>query len=159
MDTQPTTTDFLRQATHFVSYAAFLHIKRYGSSIMPPKSNKERVHWTDEEITALIDYLHSHRSEGEGGSFKMPSYQGAVQHIQPLHRQGGPKNGINVKEKFNKVSLTFFFEILTSYFLNRSRSTGELSMTIEEDPVCPGIPHKVDFLLRRRMIWPSFGNT
>ena len=65
---------------------------------------KERAHWTDKEVSALVDYLHAHRSEAEGGSFKKQTYQGAVLHIQPLRTQGGPKDFNSVKEKFTKVS-------------------------------------------------------
>lgn len=65
---------------------------------------KERVHWTEDEITALVDYLHEHRSEAEGGSFKKQTYQGAVSLLQSLHTQGGPKDANSVKEKFTKVS-------------------------------------------------------
>jgi hypothetical protein len=107
MSSQPTATDYLRQATHYISYAALLHLKRYGPSafqFMAPTSTKERVHWTEDEISALVDYLHAHRSEAEGGSFKKQTYQGAVSHLQPLHKQGAPKDANSVKEKFTKVS-------------------------------------------------------
>jgi hypothetical protein len=103
MSNQPTTTDYLRQATHFISYATLLHLRHYGSAFMAP-SQKNRVHWTDDEISALVDYLHSHRSEAEGGLFKKQTYQGAVLHLQPFHRQGGLKDVNSVKEKFTKVS-------------------------------------------------------
>lgn len=104
MSSQPA-TDYLRQAAHFISYATFLHLKHYGSALMAPtKSAKARVHWTEEEISALVDYLHAHRSEGEGGSFKKQTFQGAVIHLQPLHKQGAQKDANSVKEKFTKVS-------------------------------------------------------
>lgn len=64
---QPTTTDYLWQATHFINYAAFLHLKHYRSALMAPSKSKDRVHWTDEDISALVDYLYHHQSEGEGG--------------------------------------------------------------------------------------------
>jgi hypothetical protein len=102
---QPTTTEYLRQATHFINYAAFLHFKRFHSVLMaPPQSSKECVHWTEDEIYALVEYLYDHRSEGEGGTFKKQTYQGASSHLQPLRKQGGPKDATNVKEKFSKVS-------------------------------------------------------
>ena len=105
MSSQPTTTDYLHQATHFVSYAVLLHLKCYGSNLMASSQPaKEHAHWTDEEVSALVDYLHAHQSEAEGGSFKKQTYQGAVLHIQPLHTQGGPKDFNSVKEKFTKVS-------------------------------------------------------
>ena len=104
MTSQPTTTDFLWQATHFDSYAAFLHLKRYNSALMSSSQPKERVHWTNEELLALVDYLHSHRHEAEGSAFKKPTFQGAVSHLQPFRKQGAPKDVNSVKEKFAKVS-------------------------------------------------------
>ena len=65
---------------------------------------KEHVHWTDEEISALVDYLYDHRAEAEGGSFKKQTYQGAVTYLKPFHKQGGPKDSTSIKEKFTKVS-------------------------------------------------------
>lgn len=104
MSSQPTTTDYLRQATDYISYAVLLHLKHYGSALMAPSQPKERAHWTDDEISALVDYLHAHRSEAEGGSFKKQTYQGALVHLQPLLKQGGPKDMNCIKEKFTKVS-------------------------------------------------------
>ena len=109
MSSQPTATDFLRQATHFVSYATFFHLRQLGSSIMAPSQAKERVHWTDEEISALIDYLHSQRSKAEGAAFSKQVFQGAVSHLQPFHKQGGRKDVASVKEKFSKVSFLTIF--------------------------------------------------
>jgi hypothetical protein len=103
MSTQQTAADFLLQATHFISYAALLHLKRYGSAFMAPSQPKERVHWTEEEVGQLVEYLHHHRSEGEGGSFKKQTYQGAASHLQAFHKQGGHKDANSVKEKFTKV--------------------------------------------------------
>ena len=104
MSYQPTTADYLRHTTHFISYATLLHLKRYCSSVTTTMAPKERVHWTDEEISALIDYLYDHQAEGEGGSFKRQTYQGAATHIQPFLKQGGLKDANSVKEKFAKVS-------------------------------------------------------
>ena len=70
---------------------------------MAPTQPKECVHWTEEEIFDLVDYLHAHQSEAEGGSFKKQMYQGAVSHIQSLCKQGGPKDVASVKEKFTKA--------------------------------------------------------
>jgi hypothetical protein len=79
---------------------------------MASSQPKERVHWTDEEVSALVDYLHQHQSEAElaaeGRSFKKQTFQGAASHIQPLHKQGAPKNANHVKEKFTKVSNKIF---------------------------------------------------
>ena len=106
MSTQPTATDFLWQATHFISYAALLHIKHYSSALMAPTQSKERVQWTDEEVKALVDYLHDHRSKAEGGAFNKQTFQGAALHLQPLHKHGGPKDATSIKEKYGKVSAT-----------------------------------------------------
>ena len=107
MSSQPSTTDFLRQASNFVSYAAYLHFERYSVvySMAPEASQaKEHVHWTDEEVSALIDYLYSKKSKADGAAFNRQIFQGAVEHIQPLLKQGCWKGVDHVKEKFKKVS-------------------------------------------------------
>ena len=111
MSSHPTITDFIRQASNFVSYAAYLHLERYGLAYgMAPEASqasKERVHWTDEETFALVDYLNSkkYKNENAGASFSKQTFQGAIIHLQPFYKQGGPKDVTSVKEKFNKVSL------------------------------------------------------
>lgn len=89
---------------------------------MAPAQSKERVHWTDEETLALVEYLHGHRSEAEGGAFKKQTFQGAVSHLQPLHKQGGPKDANNIKEKFTKVSTNTRKN--THTYFNRSKNNG-----------------------------------
>ena len=61
MNSQPTATDYLQRVTHFISYTTLSHLKRYNFAFttMAPTS-KEHVHWTDEEITALVNYLYDH---------------------------------------------------------------------------------------------------
>ena len=91
MSSQPSTTDFLRQASNFVSYAAYLHFERYSAvySMAPEASQaKEHVHWTDEEVSTLINYLYSKKSKADGAAFNRQIFQGAVKHIQPLLKQG-----------------------------------------------------------------------
>lgn len=119
MTSQPTATDFLREATHFVSYAAFLHLKRYNSVLTMSSQSKGRVHWTEEEVSALVDYLHDKHSEGEGGAFKKTTFQGAVSHLKPFHKHGAPKDANSVKEKFTKVS----FKLNKFHFFQNNNSS------------------------------------
>ncbi|KIN97526.1 hypothetical protein M404DRAFT_970521, partial [Pisolithus tinctorius Marx 270] len=47
----------------------------------------KRADWTAEETTALIKYLHVHRSEcADAGNFRQVTYVNAAEHIRPLHR-------------------------------------------------------------------------
>ena len=82
---------------------------------MAPTS-KEHVHWTDEEITALVNYLYDHWAEGEGGSFKKQTYQGAVTYLQPVHKQGGLKDFNSIKEKFTKVSDNLKYWMMLNWY-------------------------------------------
>lgn len=114
-NTQQTTADYLQLATQYIAWAAQLHLKYYSFRFMPPKaSGTERVHWTPEETTAIVDFLHAHQSEGEGGSFKKQTYHAALQHIVPLHKKGGPKSFNSVKDKFRSVSHGICFQSLNT---------------------------------------------
>ena len=75
---------------------------------LPAKPPRERkVHWSDQEMTHLIQYLHEHRSEGgDGGAFKIPKLNAAVQHFASLHTpdaSGDPKTAKQVKNKWDGV--------------------------------------------------------
>ena len=121
MDSQSSSTDYLRLATHFISWAFFLHLKRYTPVFMPPKQSKPRAHWNDAETSALIDYLHAHRSEAEGGaSFPTKTYNGALEYIKNLnlHTQGAEKTVQHVKDKTKLVSNKFMSIETLLIFLN-----------------------------------------
>ena len=78
MNSQPTAADYLWQVTHFISYATLLHLKQYCSALttMATQSTRECVHWTETEISELVDYLYDHRSEDEGGAFQETNLSG-----------------------------------------------------------------------------------
>jgi hypothetical protein len=58
-----------------------------------------------EEVGALIDYLHQHRSQRtNGGNFKDTTFTGAVEHIKTFYSSGKPKDIKSVKYKWGMVS-------------------------------------------------------
>jgi hypothetical protein len=70
---------------------------------LPTPSSK--AHWTDLEVTELINYLNIHRSEGEQGNFKVSTYVGAAAHISPHLVHGPPKTNKMCKTKWSLVSV------------------------------------------------------
>ena len=71
----------------------------------PPKERK--AHWSDQEMTQLIQYLHEHRSEGgDGGNFKNLTLNAAAWHLASLctpDASGDPKTAKQVKNKLDGV--------------------------------------------------------
>jgi hypothetical protein len=62
------------------------------------------VVWTQEDETALIDFLIAHKSEaGDGLNFKGSVWTAAAAHMQPVTTKGGPKNGDKCKAKWGRV--------------------------------------------------------
>ena len=62
------------------------------------------VIWTQEDETALIDFLIAHKSEaGDGLNFKQSVWTVAAAHLQPITTKGGPKNGDKCKTKWGRV--------------------------------------------------------
>ena len=60
--------------------------------------------WTREEVDALVDYLHQHRSERtEGGGFKDSTFSGAVQHLQGFYSGGKSKDIKSIKYKWGTI--------------------------------------------------------
>ncbi|KAG6372411.1 hypothetical protein JVT61DRAFT_7884 [Boletus reticuloceps] len=64
-----------------------------------------QARWSLEEITALVDYLHTHRSEGNGaGGFKSATFTGAVKHLEPFHVAGSKVKDVkSVKYKWGAL--------------------------------------------------------
>ena len=64
--------------------------------------------WGEEETTQLVEYLWEHQSEGgDGGTFKNPTINAAVQHLISLRLPGAlgsPRNVKQVKTKWQGVS-------------------------------------------------------
>ena len=79
--------------------------------MLPPQSTK--AHWTDIEVTELIAYLYTHRSEGEQGNFKVSTYAGAAAHISGYLVQGPPKTMKMCKTKWSSVSVYFLIAIIS----------------------------------------------
>ena len=120
MDSQ-SSTDYLHLTTHFISWAFFIHLKQYTTAFMPPKQSRPCVHWNNAETLALIDYLHAHQSEAEGGvSFLTKTYNGALKYIKNLnlHTQGAKKTVQHVKHKTKVVSNKFLSIEMLLIFLN-----------------------------------------
>jgi hypothetical protein len=80
-------------------------------------SNQGKVphaQWSDNEITALVDYLYEHRSNAEGGgSFKTKVLADAADYINnnedlATTRMGPPKTAKSVRNKWTSVCLELF---------------------------------------------------
>ncbi|KIK11733.1 hypothetical protein PISMIDRAFT_122166, partial [Pisolithus microcarpus 441] len=68
---------------------------------MPPKSSGPKASWNDQEVHALIHYLHEHRAEaGDNGNFKNSTYHSASQYIAQYHTSGPAKSAAMVKNKW-----------------------------------------------------------
>jgi len=65
--------------------------------------DREKAHWNEHEVTALIDYLHVHRAEGEAGNFKPKTFNAAADHITPYLSHGPKKVGKMCKTKWASV--------------------------------------------------------
>jgi hypothetical protein len=61
--------------------------------------------WVLPEETSFIQYLVDNFSEaGDGGNFKMPTFEAAAMHIAPLHQRGAAKTGKMCQTKYTAVS-------------------------------------------------------
>ena len=62
------------------------------------------VIWTQEEETALINFLITHKSEaGDGVNFKPSVWTATAIHMQPVTTKGGPKHADKCKAKWGRV--------------------------------------------------------
>jgi hypothetical protein len=51
---------------------------QYAIFLMSQQQEKEKAHWNELEVRNMIDYLYEQQSQvGEGGNFKMTTYNGA----------------------------------------------------------------------------------
>jgi hypothetical protein len=68
--------------------------------------------WTSAEEAALVDYLVDNRAEaGDGGSFKIPTFQQALPHLTHLHKSGPIKTAKICKNKYNVVCFLAFLVV------------------------------------------------
>ena len=75
------------------------------ASTQATTSSAERAQWNDQEVTALVDYLHEHRAEaGDGGSFKGSTFNAAATQLVPFLTSGPKKTGTMCKTKWLSVS-------------------------------------------------------
>ena len=72
---------------------------------LPGRTNdKEKAQWNGTEINALINYLYVHRSEvGDGGNFKIVTFNATAIYIGPHLTQGPTKTGKMCKTKWLSV--------------------------------------------------------
>ncbi|KAI6106309.1 hypothetical protein EDD16DRAFT_1524008, partial [Pisolithus croceorrhizus] len=71
------------------------------SSSMPPKSSGPKASWNEQEVSALIHYLHQHQAEaGDNGNFKSPTYNTAADHITQYLTSRPPKTAAMVRNKW-----------------------------------------------------------
>ena len=92
----------------------------YTSMLMIPQSNSlPKAQWNEQEVTALLEYLNGHKSEaGDGGSFKMSTFNVAAVHIQQHLTQGPVKTGKMCKTKWNMVCLLLYYSSSFSTLTN-----------------------------------------
>lgn len=69
-----------------------------------PSGPSPKAFWNDEEVAALIAYLHEHRFETEGaGNFKDPAWNGAANNISSMLTRGPPKTAKMCQNKWVSV--------------------------------------------------------
>ncbi|KAG2364753.1 hypothetical protein BDR07DRAFT_1278880 [Suillus spraguei] len=77
---------------------------------------KEKAFWTEPEVTALVDYLHEHRSEhAEGGNFKIVIFNEAAKAIAPKRAQGPLKTGKMCPTKWTSVRCYHIYNAIDKY--------------------------------------------
>jgi hypothetical protein len=85
------------------------------SVLLMPKDTK--AVWSLEETTAFVDYLHDNRAKaGEGGNFKMTTFNSAAEAIAPFLKMGPRKTDKMCKTKW--LSVSNMFSLLATTQLN-----------------------------------------
>ncbi|KAG0701983.1 hypothetical protein DFH29DRAFT_875514 [Suillus ampliporus] len=75
----------------------------------PPQPKVPHAQWNDNEVTALVNYLYEHRTEGEGGGgFKQHSFNNAAEYLNTkedlkANWQGPPKTWSSVRNKWTTI--------------------------------------------------------
>lgn len=76
------------------------------SAILLMSGQTPKAQWNDQEILALVDYLETNKSQGEGaGSFKDSTFSGAVTAVSPFLSGGPPKTVKHCKTKWASVCI------------------------------------------------------
>jgi len=69
-----------------------------------PTTRGPTAQWNDEETKALVAYLLAHKSEmGDGGTYKMETFNAAANAIAMHHTLGPEKTGKRCKTKWRAV--------------------------------------------------------
>jgi len=69
-----------------------------------PTTRGPTAQWNDEETKALVAYLLAHKSEmGDGGTYKMGTFNAAANAIATHHNLGPEKTGKMCKTKWRAV--------------------------------------------------------
>ena len=71
-------------------------------------ATKKNANWTLADKTALLDFLIEHKSEGDSGGFKKPTWTAAAVEVNKSVTIGGRKTFDSCKSKFRSVRLFFF---------------------------------------------------
>jgi len=121
--------------THrYAVFAALVHLSRCLSYSMEtlsapaPPSQKESASWTDEDVNALVNYLHRSRATTEGSNFNREVFRKAAVHLEGIRTKGGPKDTTNTKSKWSNVRLAIFTLQIISDGWGRLRLNGVLSI-------------------------------
>ncbi|KIN93818.1 hypothetical protein M404DRAFT_170082, partial [Pisolithus tinctorius Marx 270] len=78
------------------------------------EEESKHAKWTNEEVAALIDYLHTNHSErADAGNFQQATYAKAAESICKLHRSSKIKDSKNVSIKWG--SLKHMYNAIMTY--------------------------------------------
>lgn len=90
-------------------YTTLLMATSVSTSSTGPTVASERANWSDEEVTALVNYLYANRAAAGdgGGNFKQAIFNAAAAEIAPLLKQGAKKTGAMCKKKWQSVKQAF----------------------------------------------------
>ena len=81
----------------------------------PASSRGPSVQWNEAENAALLDYLVEHKSEiGDGGMFKMGTFNAAAHVIAGHHTLSPVKTGSMCKTKWRTVHILFIYILCAS---------------------------------------------
>src|ERR1700730_10197888 len=81
----------------------------------PASSRGPSAQWNEAENAALLDYLVEHKSEiGDGGMFKMGTFNATAHAIAEHHTLGPVKTGSMCKTKWRTVHILFIYILCAS---------------------------------------------
>jgi hypothetical protein len=85
--------------------------------------------WNKDETAALLVYLEEHKSEiGDGGMFKMGTFNAAAAKIAKYHDLGPVKTGDKCKTKWWSVHILFIYILCASLIVDQSSAQNNLQL-------------------------------